>query len=95
MELAPTLCEEIAASTGLDSGEVKTPLWGFREEQGEAFVAVGTLVVHTSSMQTYSLLWEELRETNLASSPRPPVVPLPNFTILLGSFACFTSLGSY
>ena len=32
VEFAPTLCEGIAASTGLDSGEVKTPLWGFHEE---------------------------------------------------------------
>ena len=61
MELAPTLCEGIAASTGHDSGEVKNPLWGFHEEEGEAFVAIGTLLVHTSSTQTYSLLWEELR----------------------------------
>jgi hypothetical protein len=41
VELAPTLCEGIAASTGLDSGEVETPLGGFHEEEGEAFVAVG------------------------------------------------------
>jgi hypothetical protein len=61
VELAPTLCEGTAASPGLDSGEVKTRLWGFHEEQGEAFVVVGTLVVHTSSTQTYSLLREELR----------------------------------
>jgi hypothetical protein len=41
VELAPTLWEGIAASTGLDSGEVETPLGGFHEEEGEAFVAVG------------------------------------------------------
>ena len=61
MELASTLCEGIAASIGLDSGEVDTPLWGIHEEQGEACVAVVTLVVHTSSTQMYFLLWKELR----------------------------------
>jgi hypothetical protein len=36
VELATTLCEGIAASTGLISEEVETHLWGFHEEEGEA-----------------------------------------------------------
>jgi hypothetical protein len=49
VELAPLSCEGTAGSTSLDSGEVKTPLWGIHEEQGKAFLAVRTFVVHTCS----------------------------------------------
>jgi hypothetical protein len=62
VEFASTLCEGSAASTGLDSGEVNTPLWCVHEEEGEAFVAVGTLVVHTS---------------RVISATISPVVPFP------------------
>jgi hypothetical protein len=37
------LCEGIAASIGLVSGEKGTHLWGLPEEEGEACVAVGPL----------------------------------------------------